>query len=131
MDNCEDTVTKILPPPKIKIDFTEEETRKVCWEKGISSIAEPNPKPCPAKKAGAAEYLRQLEAHEVPSIPYNKKAEEIMGKKPLRERLSGILPPELQLPISFDHQELLKRMELIDRSIEFLATHRNMRVFYF
>ncbi len=54
-----------------------------------------------------------------------------MSKKPLRERLAGVLPPEMQLPISFDHQQLLKRMELMDRTMEFLGTHRNMKIFFF
>lgn len=54
-----------------------------------------------------------------------------MSKKSLRERLAGVLPLEMQLPISFDHQQLLKRMELMDRTMEFLGTHRNMKIFFF
>ena len=54
-----------------------------------------------------------------------------MSKKPLRERLSGLLPYEMQLPISFDHQQILKRMELIDRTIEFMESHRGVKLFFF
>lgn len=112
-EQYEDTNTKPVPPAKIKISFDEEETKKQAWERGVSMIASPEDclpavKPAIAKKKKAiAEVQKEKSSLE---IPYNKKVESIMNKKPLRERLSGLLPPEFELPISFDHQQILKRM---------------------
>ena len=65
------------------------------------------------------------------TIPINKKVEDIMAKKPLRERVAGLLLPDQQLAIGFHHNQLLKRMKLIDRTIDFLDKHRGMKVFFF
>lgn len=54
-----------------------------------------------------------------------------MQRKSLRERLEGLLPPDISLPISFDHQELLKRLEIIDRTISFLMSHRGFKIIFF
>ena len=54
-----------------------------------------------------------------------------MAKKPLRERVAGLLLPDQQLAIGFHHNQLLKRMKLIDRTIDFLDKHRGMKVFFF
>jgi hypothetical protein len=63
------------------------------------------------------EKMKASPDKQLPLIPENRKVEEIMSKRSLRERFAQILPHELQLPISFDHQELIKRMSFIDNSI--------------
>ena len=41
----EETMTKPLVVPKIKISFDEEQTKKIGWEKGISSLIKSTKKP--------------------------------------------------------------------------------------
>jgi hypothetical protein len=57
--------------------------------------------------------------------------EEILNKKPLRERFSALLPKELKLPISSEHMHLLKVQAHIDQTIMFLQEYRCMKSVFF
>lgn len=126
-------MTKPLLVSKIKFPLDDEETKKGVWENkhstqphsGKKTPSEDSGSECSGSERGSSEEQEMLE------IPFNKRVEDILASKPLRERLGGLLEPQQLLPLAFNHHQLLKRMELIDRTIDFLSSHRGMKVIYF